>query len=361
MHRFSAISDDYIARLIDAKRELLRGGTFKDPVIPASLWESWQRSHGHGVQSGDRKLVAPDYPQYLINDADRHLSAIVGQEIDAIWDSFGGENWVVYCTNADGLIIRTCHGTNPMSRAFALHVGRRIQECDIGTTAPGCALHEKRPVTLIGAEHYLDEFSHLFCCAVPLWGPWGEMVGVINITGSEEFKCRLVEKKLTTAAVKIENRLFIEAHSANNLFKIHYDADFIDTHLAGLVAINAFGDILSMTRTALEMLDFIDVFNTRWNIADLFMDNFVPDEGYCLRASLKNGIVFYSKACPLGATGALSDNATVRIDGSLRNLSEVHMLETLKRASGNISQAARILGVSRNTLYRALQKKTAKR
>jgi transcriptional regulator of acetoin/glycerol metabolism len=357
MHRFSATSSDYAARLAAAKSHLLSGDTISDPLISKSLLESWKRSFAHGVISSDRKLIGPDYQQYLIDDADRHLSAIVGQEIDAIWDSFGGENWVVYCTNVDALIIRTRHGTNPTSRAFALHVGRRIQECDIGTTAPSRALHEKRPITLIGAEHYLEEFSHMFCCAVPLWGPWGQMVGVINITGSEEFKSRLVEKKLNSAAVKIENRLFVDAHKGNSLYKIHYDADFIDTHLAGLVATNAYGDILSITHNALEMLDHIDVFNTRWNIADLFSDNFVADKGYCLKTSLKNGIVFYTKAYSDSPSSTLSDSAAVRTSASLRDLSEVHMLETLRQTSGNISKAARILGVSRNTLYRAREKK----
>lgn len=143
-------------------------------------------------------------------------------------------------------------------------------------------MHEKRAVALIGAEHYLDAFANLNCFVMPIWGAWSNIVGVINITGSEEFKSPLIAKKLTTAASKIENRLFFEAHRENNIFKIHYDADFIDTHLGGLVAINAFGDILSATRHALEMLDPLDPFGKRCNVSELFFGDFSIVDDYCL-------------------------------------------------------------------------------
>lgn len=355
-HPYSAKPADYAMRLKEAKRGISNATAATDPVIAPQLLESWQRSYAQGIYPSDQKLTAPDYPLHLIDDHDRQLSSLVGDEIDAIWDSFGGENWVVYCSNAQGLIIRARHGTNPASRGYALHVGRRIQEGDIGTTAPSCALLEQRPVTLVGAEHYLEEFEHMFCCAVPIWGPWGALVGVINITGSEEFKSRLIEKKLTSAAIKIENRLFVDIHRSNSVFKIHYDADFIDTHLAGLVAVNIFGDILSATRNALEMLDHIDPFTTRYNVADLFMGNFVAADGYCLKSSLKNGIVFYTKTSTYSDCGDLRESAAARVSSSLRDFSDLHMLETLRNVGGNVSKAAKVLGVSRNTLYRAIRK-----
>jgi transcriptional regulator of acetoin/glycerol metabolism len=43
-------------------------------------------------------------------------------------------------------------------------------------------------------------------------------------------------------------------------------------------------------------------------------------------------------------------------DGSLKQMESHAILETLKRTEGNISQAARILGIGRNTLYRKLKK-----
>lgn len=326
-----------------------------DSAIAAYLVESWRRSHALGIKPADQLLTATHSQHYVIDEQDRYLSAVAGREIDSIWDSFGGENWVVYVTNEQSVIVRARHGTNPVSRSFALQVGRRLQEADIGTSAPTCALREQRALTLVGAEHYLDEFAKLFCCAVPIWGPWGRIVAVINITGSEEFKSALVEKKLASAAVKVENRLFLDAHRGNQVIRIHHDVEFIDTHQAGLVAINAYGDILSLTRNAAQMLDDIDPFRERYSLSELFADELLID-GRCLESSLKNGIVFYTK-------GQLSGDAAEKVDyvarhaGSLREISQAHMLETLRKANGNVSKAARLLGLSRSTLYRVLNKR----
>ncbi|MGY4494444.1 transcriptional regulator of acetoin/glycerol metabolism [Pseudomonas sp. TE3610] len=355
---YAAVADfeAYVTDLRKAKAAIMRGDAPHATTIAPTLLQSWQRSHAHGIRCDDRRLLAANYPLYVIDDADRQLSTVAGEEIDAIWDSFGGENWAVYCTNAQGLITRVRHGSNPLAHAFALHVGRRLQESDLGTTAPACAIAQGHAVTLVGAEHYLDEFGDFFCCAVPLWGPLGTLVGVLNITGSEAFKSRLVERKLMSAAVKIENRLFLEAHQRHTVFKIHYDADFIDTHLAGLIAINTAGDLLSATRNAREMLDDLDPFARRCNVRELFQQDLAVVTGYCLKSSLNNGIVFYTKVCGEHAATALAGNASVHDGGSLQALSQVHMRETLRSVGGNISKAAKLLGVSRNTLYRALGK-----
>jgi transcriptional regulator of acetoin/glycerol metabolism len=354
-HAFGSVSWGYSDRLRAAKDAIVAGTDVAHMGIAEHLLASWQRSLGYGIHPSDRLLASPDSQSFVIDDQDRYLSAVVGQEIDSVWNSFGGENWVVYVTNEQGVIIRARHGSNPASRAFALQVGRRLNEADIGTTAPSCALQERRPMTLVGAEHYLSEFAQLFCCAAPIWGPWGTIMGVMNITGSEEFKSALVEKKLFSAAVKVENRLFMDAHRSNQVIRIHYDPEFIDTHHAGLVAINGYGDILSLTRNAAEMLDHIDPFHQRCNLADLFLDDLLID-GQCFEAQLKNGIVFYTRGILAGSSPDASVPFVVRRMATLRDRSELHILETLAKTEGNVSKAAQILGVSRNTLYRVLKK-----
>ncbi|WP_416425146.1 helix-turn-helix domain-containing protein [Pseudomonas sp. App30] len=356
-HHNGAQSGGYHDCLRAAKHDIVSGVTVTDPVIAQYLRNSWKRSYELGIHPEDRRLSRHDHPLFVIDDDDRLFSAIVDQEINAIWESFGGEHWAVYCTNAKAVIVRARHGSNPRARAFALHVGRRIQECDVGTTAPACVLHEKVAITLVGAEHYLNEFADMFCCAVPVWGPWGTLIGVLNVTGSETFKSRLVVHKLQSAAIKIENRLFLAAHDMNLVFKIHHDADFINTHLAGLVAVNAFGDVLSATRNALEMFAPIDPLGKRINVAELFVDGFIATQGYCQKTSLRNGIVFYTQACIGEASHALIEDVAVTRNASLRERADLHILDIVRQCGGNISKAARVLGLSRTTLYRTLNRK----
>nr|WP_237143859.1 helix-turn-helix domain-containing protein [Pseudomonas fluorescens] len=250
------------------------------------------------------------------------------------------------------------HGSNPVSKSYAMHVGRRIQEADIGTTAPSLALKEKKFIALSAAEHYLEEFKNMFCCASPIWGPWGKIVGTLNITGSENFRSRLIEKKIQTAAMKIENRIFLETHKNNEILKIHFDQEFINTHLAGLISVNAYGDILSATRNALEMLEDIDPIHKQQSIGDIFLGDIVPTGEYCLKSAMRNGVVFYIQSYQKdpGASLDVVEKSGVRSGGSVRELSDLHILETIKRSGGNISKAAEQLELSRTTLYRVLHR-----
>lgn len=60
--------------------------------------------------------------------------------------------------------------------------GVRWQEQDVGTNALGLALIEKKPVQIIGQEHYSAVHHDVVCCASPIFGGNGKLSAVLNIT-----------------------------------------------------------------------------------------------------------------------------------------------------------------------------------
>lgn len=54
-------------------------------------------------------------------------------------------------------------------------------------------------------------------------------------------------------------------------------------------------------------------------------------------------------------SASLEPAAAVPLSGNLRQLAETRIRETLATVGGNMSETARRLGVSRNTLYRRLR------
>ncbi|MCE0777562.1 helix-turn-helix domain-containing protein [Pseudomonas sp. NMI542_15] len=205
--------------------------------------------------------------------------------------------------------------------------------------------------------HFFDDYVDMFCCSAPIWGAWGKMVGVLNISGHEAFKSKIVESKIYSAAMKIENRIFIDSHKNNPIYQIHYDPDFISTHLSGLIATNKISDILSATQNAIGMLDDINPLRKRYSLKDIFTNDFIAASGYCLKTQMRSGVVLYVRSLDDDNSGALCNKAAIRSNGSVRDLSELHILETIKKCGGNISKSAKSLGVSRTTLYRVLSKK----
>nr|WP_172689822.1 hypothetical protein [Pseudomonas fluorescens] len=100
---------DYESLLLEAKRSMEADLNFASPRIPNYILQSWRRSRSYGILTTDEKLICATYDHSQVDEIDRYLAEVAGDEIDAIWDSFGGENWVVYCTNAQALITGSSH------------------------------------------------------------------------------------------------------------------------------------------------------------------------------------------------------------------------------------------------------------
>jgi hypothetical protein len=57
------------------------------------------------------------------------------------------------------------------------------REESVGTNAPGTALATRRPVQVLGAEHFMRPVQRLSCTAAPVHDPAGGIVGVLDLTG----------------------------------------------------------------------------------------------------------------------------------------------------------------------------------
>ncbi len=51
-----------------------------------------------------------------------------------------------------------------------------------GTNAIGTALVEKRPVSIIGGEHFIRHHHFISCTASPIFSPAGELIAILDVT-----------------------------------------------------------------------------------------------------------------------------------------------------------------------------------
>ncbi len=62
--------------------------------------------------------------------------------------------------------------------------GSRWSEDARGTNAIGTAIAERQPVAVLGRAHYEDRNHGLFCYATPMPDAYGDVVGVLDVTGA---------------------------------------------------------------------------------------------------------------------------------------------------------------------------------
>nr|WP_269211981.1 GAF domain-containing protein [Zhihengliuella flava] len=72
------------------------------------------------------------------------------------------------------------------AESMAFVPGADWSERSVGTSAPGTALATGAGVQVSGAEHYSRLAHRVSCTAVPIHGPTGNVLGVIDLTGGDD-------------------------------------------------------------------------------------------------------------------------------------------------------------------------------
>ncbi|MBN3853872.1 Fis family transcriptional regulator [Paraburkholderia sp. Ac-20340] len=351
-------------------------------LLPDPVARSWARSRDAGV----RPWQAPEYELLKSTRSaresheDRRLYSCVVDEIEQLWDAFGGDDWTIFCVNPQGTVIHARHSPAcDDDLILPIIAGRRILESHIGTTAPSCVLHEGVEVTIGNGQHYLDEFERVSCLAVPLFGLHGEVIGALDLTGTGQRDLSQVKEQFRLAALAAEQRLFATLRGCH-LLRVQHDPRWLATPLAGVLAVEEDGTLRAASRMARRMFALehgapLPALALR----DLFADTPAAQLSRVLRPQ-RNPLRFaradgsrvwvqYARAplnrstarrmaMPLATDGDLAPVAPVSAAQNGSTLEEQTLIavqNAMHEHGGNVAAVARQLRVSRTTVYARLK------
>ncbi|MCF5225642.1 sigma-54-dependent Fis family transcriptional regulator [Pseudomonas syringae] len=240
-------------QLRHARHRFVEGAPLPFGLVPEAIAQSWARSRASGLLPWNTWQAERDDQLQILDAADLRLADCVRPEIDRLWQQIGGSSWTLFCVNPQGVIVYARQARQLDGPLFPLQIGRRIQEADIGTTAPACTLAEGGPMVVIGNQHYLSELEHVFCVSVPVRGLGGEIIGALDITGVGERQAGAVLEQLSHAAMAAENRLFAGLDDCR-ILSLQHDPRLLGTPLQGLLAIDQAGRIRNANRAAQRLL-----------------------------------------------------------------------------------------------------------
>ncbi|KTB95213.1 Fis family transcriptional regulator [Pseudomonas syringae ICMP 11293] len=240
-------------QLSHARHRFVEGAALPLGLVPEAIAQSWARSRASGLLPWDTWQAERDDQLQILDAADLRLADCVRPEIDRLWQQIGGSSWTLFCVSPQGVIVYARQARQLDGPLFPLQIGRRIQEADIGTTAPACTLAEGGPMVVIGNQHYLNELEHVFCVSVPVRGLGGEIIGALDITGVGERQAGAVLEQLSHAAMAAENRLFAGLGDCR-ILSLQHDPRLLSTPLQGLLAIDQAGRVRNANRAAQRLL-----------------------------------------------------------------------------------------------------------
>lgn len=116
---------------------------------------------------------------------------------------------MVILTDAEGFVIHTLGNQSVLSLAQQVELmeGANWQESVKGTNAIGTALQEKSPVNVFAYQHFCENNHFLTCSAAPIFDPFGNVLGVLDVSGHYRSAHPLLLSLVIAAARSIEHHL----------------------------------------------------------------------------------------------------------------------------------------------------------
>jgi len=219
------------------------------PVSDAIL-ESWSRCRAAGLDRAlhsdrFRSVDPPDLAERLQRNSE--LVDIARSHLDWLGTQLAAVPHVVYLVDEDGIVLLS--SGDPELIAYAhLAPGADWSERTMGTNGAGTAITSRRPVAVVGPDHFDERWHDCTCTAAPIHHPDGGVIGAVDVTTSVEHarpeQLVIVSHvaHAITEALALRGRLR-SAETAANLgrlasFMAHEIASPLDALLGTLEAIN---------------------------------------------------------------------------------------------------------------------------
>jgi sigma-54 dependent transcriptional regulator, acetoin dehydrogenase operon transcriptional activator AcoR len=381
-----------------ARRRYFEEGVLPTGMVSDAVFQSWARCHRSNQKPHEKIEFQPVSisRSQLALQKNRNLHEAWLNEMPALGSALGSANCSAILTDASGVLI----GATPASHfgqkiiPIAHRIGVNLSEEYVGTSAPGIVARTGKQASVLGAEHYADAVSTMFCTAAPIRNIQGQLAGILDIS-SEGVPFKFDPASVVSLyAASIENRLLVAQSRDLLIVKFQFLPAIIETPMVAILGFDLTGQLVWLNSVASRLLGMAVTTDGRkpCSTADIFdapFEQLASQVGQGVQAQrLRNGLQVFT-TCELQETSTssrLSPRSTPSGDASMAFLpqqnnwtpshnptSEAHTEEgylpanSLKQADadlirrclteckGNVSKVAKRLKVSRGLVYRRLQ------
>lgn len=368
-----------LAQIARARQALLvdQAGGAASAGLQPWIERSWQRCLLAGKRPQDRvafDAVSTSAMRHA-TDGSQALLQAARPVLTHMAQAMAATRYFAIVTDARGIVVQTAGPVDRRDvRATAIaRVGVDLSEAAVGTTAIGATLSEQQGVWLHRGEHFFADTSMYSCAGAPLFGPQGQCLGMLDLTGIDVPERPELQHLVLQSAQTIENSLLLaEPHAL--LIRLNWPGRALQMADDGLITLNADGHVVGSNRVARQLVPQAlarvpnaGARNNPLHASDLFalpwthlFDTARHGNSAPLEVPLWSGLRVLAlpslPECVVDAAGTAHGTApgAAPVDRTLRVAQSDLIRQTMAQTRGNVAEAARILGISRATIYRKL-------
>ncbi len=377
-----------------ARQRFFDEGTRPSGLVSDAVIQSWTRCVQQRRDPGEaiefKPVTRSRIAQTLTRS--RHLLEAGRDELLQLQTLLAGTACKAILTDAQCVVV---HATETRREDGALmwlagRVGVDLCEATVGTTAPGMVALTGQLSKVHGAEHFFSQNHALRCAAAPIHNAAGQLVAVLDLSCESrpfQFDASALVHMYATA---IENRLLSHQAPQHLLLRFQTNAALLHTPLEGLAAVNEAGRVMWVNAVGRSLLQAPNDPAREAEVQACFGLKLaqlvaLSRSEATVQHQLPNGLKLWLRFEPgpgaqrtqvprpplpvASPPPAPPPNATVEhavpVDAEERlpesidktRLRDAHsrlITSTLAACGGNVSRAARELGVSRGLIYRHL-------
>lgn len=369
-------------RVAWARQRFFEEGVRPTGLVSEAVIQSWSRC----LQLRQDPARVPEFNPvttsriHSVLGRNRVLLDAAAIELQRLQCTLAGTSAVAVLVDPQGVVMHTTWTQQKPDEVLvplALRVGVCLAEDAVGTNAPGLSARTAQASTVMGMEHFCSVVQRMYCAAAPVRDIHGRLAAVLDLTSEGlpfSFDAAAVAGLYATA---IENRLLCAQARGQLVVRMQLEPNLLGTAMAGLLGLDERGRIAWLNPTAAALLGQRSVAPAEAQalsaeeVLGQRMDALLAMSrgGEPVATRLPNGLTLWLRtalhdgpspadevpalaiAPPARAQQPAADNTGATLRDSDRALIE----RTLQACGGNLSRAARKLGVSRGLIYRHLR------
>ncbi|MBX4918110.1 helix-turn-helix domain-containing protein [Rhizobium bangladeshense] len=291
------------------------------PIVAS--WRRCMTMHRLAPEDERAPLRLTDQEFHQARERSGQLIAGATEELDRLFTTVGKAGCCILLTDRNGIALerRGSAGDDKDFYDLGLWTGSVWTEASIGTNGIGTALADERAVAIFRDQHFFCSNIRLSCTTAPIRDHRGELAAALDISTCREdvseMTLAILTQSVRDAAMRIELNLFRSAFAGARFLMVPSGTN----PAAALLAVDRHDLVLGATRAARIALQLDD----KRIVAGIP----AADALHEARVSQQEEIIEAEKAA---------------------------LLRALTRTSGNVSQAAIALGISRATLHRKMKR-----